>query len=97
MQDAASELRRIPLPRTRMNRGVPNSSVIHWDVFDAYLWSLPAQCRLFHNADKLRCLMCNELSEKVRQLAQRSAEQFVRPLAAGVSGDLRRKAAQQAF
>src|SRR5215208_7873004 len=41
--------------------------------------------------------MCNELYEQVRQVAQWSAEQFVQPLTAGVCGDLRRKAAQQAL
>src|SRR5215218_3778196 len=43
----------------------------------------------------LRRLMCNELDQQIRQVAQRSAEGVVDPLAAGVRGDLGRQTSQQ--
>ena len=42
-------------------------------------WSVPQP-----GAELLRRLMCNELYEQVRQVAQRSAEGVVNPLSAGV-------------
>ena len=42
-----------------------------------------------------RRLMCNELDQQVRKVAQRSAEGVVDALAAGVRGDLRRQTSQQ--
>jgi hypothetical protein len=39
--------------------------------------------------------MCNELDQQIRQVAQRSAEGVVDPLAAGVRGDLCPQTSQQ--
>ena len=47
------------------------------------------------NEERLRRLMCNELYEQVRQVAQRSAEGVVNPLSASVCRDLGRQARQQ--
>src|SRR5215210_709937 len=43
----------------------------------------------------LRRVMCNELNEKVRQVAQRTTEQVIQPLTAGVRRDFGRQAGQQ--
>jgi hypothetical protein len=43
----------------------------------------------------LRRLMCNELYQQVHQVAYRSAQGTVDPLAAGVGGDLGHQARQQ--
>jgi sec-independent protein translocase protein TatA len=43
------------------------------------------------DADALRRVMCNELNQQVRQVAQRSAKGVVDPLAQGVCCDLGRQ------
>src|SRR5829696_5847051 len=47
------------------------------------------------SAELLRRLMCNELYEQIRQVAQRSAERVVDLLCAGVGRDLGGQARQQ--
>src|SRR5215208_2304555 len=52
--------------------------------------------KAFHGqASSLRRLMCNELYEQIRQVAQRSAERVVDLLCAGVGRDLGGQARQQ--
>src|SRR5215203_687034 len=84
-------------PRTWVNGALPvaGSSPIHRRLVH---FISPGRGRMGRtDRGLLRRVMCNELDQQVRQVAQRSVEGVVDPLSAGVCRDLGGQARQQPY